>query len=122
MPEIFESAKPISEGAELACSFTRDNSGQLIYAKFPCVITDFSTQTLQGVGTTGISSDPKGAALFINGEFIAYTPANLVFGRWGDGSKVHTINIKKDGFEEGVVEIQEGRTYMLKLTAKQATH
>lgn len=121
MPNKLISAKPTEYPSQICSLSKRDSYGQLILAKTPCALTNMS-QTEHGIAITSINSDPRGAALIIDGVVIAHAPANLILDRLGNRSNAYTIDIKMEGYEEGSINVKSGDILMVPLTPKSAKH
>lgn len=121
MPNNLISAKPTEDPSQICSLSKRDSYGHRILAKTPCVLTNPS-QIDYGIAMTGIGSDPRGAALIIDGVVIAHTPANLILDSLGNRSIVYTIDVRMDGYEEGSIRVKSGDVVMVTLTPKSAGH
>ena len=121
MPENLEYVKPSDDPNQICSLSKRDSYGQLTLAKTPCVLTSTS-QTELGIAITSIQSDPRGAALIMDGVVVAHAPAMLILDQLGDRSNVYTVDVRMEGYEEGSIDVRSGDALMVQLTPKSAEH
>ena len=132
MPNVPESAHvylwlPDALAPESSSSFNleyscRYSSGR--YLKTPCVAD--GQISIRGQRDTVIETIPSGALLLLDGIVIAKTPALLVLQQPADNvgvsgitsAKIFALYVKKEGYEEGSINIRDGSSVKIKLNPK----
>lgn len=63
-------------------------------------------------GTISVTSDPRGAAAYIDGQFVGYTPV-----RFGTRAGEHTVRLELEGYEPFQTTVNLGRSESLDVSA-----
>jgi hypothetical protein len=114
MPEAQLEQVPADGLTDKVCITKRNSYGVPVLANTPCNIHSLAGSI--GNTVTSIGSDPRGAALSIDGVFVAHTPAILVLDQEMNRSKAFTVLVVKDGYLSGTISVSNGDQLMVKLT------
>lgn len=117
LPEFLSPTTSSSYNEKYGCAVQPGQGGRDGYTFTPCVVLDMGVPML-GSTLTSIKTIPSGAFLIIDGKIVGETPVILILQQPGSLRQTFLVYVKKEGFEEGTVPVQNGSVMQVQLTRK----